>query len=127
MENAIERMAGIAFLAVGLSHILRPHGWVEWFAQLRAKGVPGAFINGMMSLSLGALMVGFHGTQWSGWAAVTTFMGWAQVFKGTLHICFPAYSLRSMLMVTPDHYRRFIWAGALFIPLAIAMLVSSTR
>ena len=38
MENAIERMAGIAFLAIGLSHLLRPAGWVEFFAQLRARG-----------------------------------------------------------------------------------------
>ena len=127
MEIAIERMAGIVFLAIGLSHVLRPHGWVEWFAQLRARGAPGAFVNGMMSLSLGALMVGFHGTQWSGWPAVVTFMGWAQVFKGTLHICFPAYSLRTMQLVTPEHYRRFIWAGALFIPVAIAILVGSAR
>jgi hypothetical protein len=29
MENAIERMAGISFLAIGLSHLLRPHDWVK--------------------------------------------------------------------------------------------------
>jgi hypothetical protein len=49
MENAIERMAGISFLAIGLSHLLRPHDWVEYFAQVRAKGAPGAFMNGMVS------------------------------------------------------------------------------
>lgn len=127
MENAIERMAGIAFLATGLSHVLQPRGWAEWFGQLRSRGVPGAFVNGMMSLSLGALMVGFHGTQWTGWPAVVTVVGWAQVVKGTVHICFPAYSLRSMQLVTPEHHRRFVWAGALMIPLALAMLVASAR
>lgn len=127
MENAVERMAGIAFLAIGLSHLLRPHGWVEWFSQLRSRGVPGAFVNGMMSLSLGAVMVGFHGTQWTGWSAVATCVGWAQVIKGTVHVCFPAYSLRSMQLVTAEHYRRFIWGGALMIPLALAMLIASVR
>lgn len=127
MEVAIERMAGIAFLAIGLSHVLRPHGWVEWFSRLRAWGAPGAFVNGMMSLSLGALMVGFHGTQWTGWPALVTVVGWAQVVKGTVHVCFPAYSLRSMQLVTPESYRRFIWAGGLMIPLALVMLLVSTR
>ncbi len=95
MEIAIERMTGLAFLAVGLSYLLRPHEWVEFFAQLRAKGAPGAFINGMMSLSFGTIIVGFHGTQWSGWAMLVTMLGWGQVVKGFIHICFPAHSLRS--------------------------------
>ncbi len=120
-------MAGISFLAIGLSHLLRPLAWVEYFAHLRALGATGALINGMMSLSLGAVMVGFHGTQWSGLAALTTFIGWAQVVKGTIHVCFPAHSLRSMEQVTIEHSRRFVWAGALFIPLAGAMLFSSVR
>ena len=36
----------------------------------------GAFINGMMSLSFGAVIVGFHGTQWSGWPAVSRISEW---------------------------------------------------
>ena len=75
METAIERIVGISFLAVGLSHVLRPKGWAEWFRQLRERGEPGAFVNGMMSLSFGSLIVGFHGTQWSGWPALVTFVG----------------------------------------------------
>ena len=127
MENAIERMAGIAFLAIGLSHLLRPLAWVEFFAHLRALGATGALINGMMSLTLGALMVGFHGTQWSGLPAIVTFIGWAQVAKGTIHICFPAHGLKSMELVTAEHSRRFVWAGAVMIPLAGAILAASVR
>lgn len=127
MENAAERIIGVAFLAVCLSHLLRPREWAEFFAQLRAKGAPGAFINGMMSLAFGALIVGFHGTQWRGWSAVATFIGWAQVAKGTIHLCFPAYSLRSMAMVGADNYRKFAIAGAVGAPLAAAMLIVSFR
>ncbi len=127
MENAVERILGITFLAIALSHLLRPMEWVEFFAQLRAKGAPGAFVNGMMSLSLGALVVGFHGTQWSGWASVVTFVGWAQVAKGLIHLCFPAYSLRSMGLVSAEHYRRFAVAGAIGVPLAATVLIASFR
>jgi hypothetical protein len=127
MENAVERMAGIMFLAVGLSHLLRPRGWAEFFVQLRARGEPGAFVNGMLSLSVGAVLVGFHGTQWDGWGAAVTFIGWAQVAKGLVHLCFPAYGLRSMGMVPPEQAWKFAAAGAAMIPLAGAMLVASTR
>ncbi len=125
MEHAIERMVGIAFLAVALSHLLRPREWGEFFDQLRAKGAPGAFFNGMLSLSFGAVIVGFHGTQWSGWAGLVTVIGWAQVLKGTLHLCFPAYGLRSMAMVSADRNKKLALAGALMLPLAIAMLYAS--
>jgi hypothetical protein len=125
METAIERMVGISFLVVGLSHLLQPRGWSEFFMQLRAKGAPGAFVNGMMSLSFGSIIVGFHGTQFTGWSALVTVIGWAQVLKGAIHMCFPAYGLRSMAMVTPDKSYRFAVAGALFIPLAVLILVKA--
>jgi hypothetical protein len=125
VEHAVERLVGISFLVIALSHILRPREWGQFFDQLRAKGAPGAFINGMLALSLGALIVGFHGTQWSGWAGIVTFVGWAQVFKGMLHLCFPAYSLRSMSMVSADRHQKLVWAGALMLPASIAMLYAS--
>ncbi|MEO5815727.1 MAG: hypothetical protein ABIT20_10650 [Gemmatimonadaceae bacterium] len=118
-------MVGIAFLAIALSHLLRPREWGEFFDQLRAKGAPGAFVNGMLSLSFGALIVGFHGTQWNGWAGVVTFIGWAQVFKGTLHLCFPAYSLRSMALVSAERHKKLAVAGALMLPLALGMIYAS--
>ena len=127
METAIERFAAISFFAVGLSHVLQPKGWSEFFAQLRAKGAPGAFINGMMSLSVGAIIVAFHGGDWSWPGAIVTFVGWAQVLKGTIHMCFPAYSLRSMAQVPAEKSWKFVAAGAVFLPLSIAMFAASLR
>ena len=127
MDVAIERMTGIAFLVVGLSHIARPQGWAQFFVQLRERGTPGAFINGMMSLALGTLIVGFHGTQWNGLPALVTFIGWAQVFKGFLNLCFPAYGLRSMAWVSPERSWKFIAAGIIMVPFAAAILVGSLR
>src|SRR6185295_11225607 len=119
MEIAIERMTGVAFLVIALSHIVQPRGWADFFAQLRARGAPGAFINGMMSLSLGALIVGFHGTTWGGLASIVTILGWGQVVKGLLNLCFPAYGLRRMASVTPDKAWKFAVAGAVMLPLGL--------
>jgi uncharacterized protein YjeT (DUF2065 family) len=127
MEAAIERIVGISFVAVGLSHMLRPKGWVEWFDQLRARGEPGAFVNGMMSLSFGSLIVGFHGTQWTGWGAIVTIIGWAQVVKGVVHMCFPAHSLRSMGQVTAETSWKFTVAGGIMLAAGVVVLVASAR
>lgn len=91
-------------------------------------GEPGAFINGLMSLSFGAPIVAFHGTQWTGWAAIVTFVGWGQVTKGIINLCFPARSLLRMAMVEDDASSwKFAVAGAAMIPIALAMLYASTR
>jgi hypothetical protein len=121
--DAIDRMTGIALLVVGLSHVLRPREWVQFFEQLRAKGAPGAFINAMMSLSMGCIIVGFHGNRWDGWHAVVTVMGWGMVNKGFLHMCFPRYSLRSMAFVSPDRAWHFAVAGGVIMSVAAMMLV----
>jgi len=98
---------------------------VRWFEQLRARGEPGAFVNGMMSLSFGSLIVGFHGTQWTGWAAMVTFIGWAQVIKGVVHICFPAHSLRSMGFVTTETSWKFAVAGAVMLAMSVVIFLTS--
>ena len=127
MDVAIERMTGISFLVIALSHILRPKEWSEWFRQLGEKGAPGAFVNGLMSLSFGALIVGFHGTQWSGLPAIVTFIGWAQVFKGLLHTCFPAYGLWKIRSVPVEQSWKFVAAGLIMLPASLVILSASLR
>ena len=124
MENAVELITAIAFLAVGLSHILRPRSWSRFFEQLAEKGEPGALINGMMSLNLGALIVGFHGTLWHGWGAVVTLVGWAQVMKGIVHMCFPAYGVRSMSMVHGDKAWKLVPGGIMALLISGAAFVA---
>ena len=127
MDVAIERMTGISFLIIALSHIIRPKEWSEFFRQLGEKGAPGAFINGLMALSFGTLIVGFHGTQWTGCPAMVTFIGWAQVFKGLLHTCFPAYGLRKIRSVPLEQSWKFVAAGLIMLPASIAILWTSFR
>ncbi len=46
MEVATEIFAAVFSLVIGLSHILQPRGWVEFFVWLRSKGNAGVFVNG---------------------------------------------------------------------------------
>ncbi|HET7233105.1 MAG TPA: hypothetical protein VFJ16_24055 [Longimicrobium sp.] len=112
MERAIELFAAINFLVIGISHVVQPRAWAEFFGWLRSKGLAGSFVNGFLSLWFGSLIVGFHNV-WTGIPAVLTFIGWAQVVKGTLAFVYPQLGLRSMALVSPEHARRFVAPGML--------------
>jgi hypothetical protein len=110
MERAIESVAAISCIVIGLSHVVQPRAWAEFFIWLRGKGPAGSFVNGFLSLSFGALIVGFHDV-WTGIPAVLTLLGWAQVAKSVVAFVFPRVALRSMARVTPENARMFIAPG----------------
>jgi hypothetical protein len=112
MERAIEVIAAINCLVIGLSHVVQPRAWVDFFTWLRSKGPAGSFANGFLSLSFGALIVGFHNV-WTGIPAVLTFIGWAQVAKSVVAFVFPRVGLKSMANASPDKAWVFVPGGVL--------------
>lgn len=110
MERAIEYVAAINCMVIGLSHVVQPRAWAEFFVWLRGKGAAGSFANGFLSLSFGSLIVGFHNV-WVGIPAVLTLLGWAQVVKSVVAFVFPRVGLRSMDRVTPENARMFVAPG----------------
>lgn len=124
MERATEIFAAVNFVVIGLSHILQPRVWVDFFVMLRAHGRAGVFANGMLSLMVGSIIVAFHNV-WSGLAMVLTILGWAQVLKGLLSLTVPAIGLRTLARVSPDRAFEFVGAGvvALMIGLLQTYLV----
>lgn len=112
MERAIEVIAAINCLVIGLSHVVQPRAWAEFFAWLRSKGPAGSFANGFLSLSFGALIVGFHNV-WTGIPAVLTFIGWGQVLKSVVAFVFPHVSLRSMANASPERAWVFVPGGVM--------------
>ena len=71
MERAIEIFAVIHLGVMGLSHILAPKAWIEFFIRLREKGHPGVFAVGFMSLFFGSIIAAFHNV-WSGLGSYST-------------------------------------------------------
>ena len=118
MEQAIQQYAAISFLVIGLSHLVQPRGWVAFYQALAARGTPGVFLEGFLSLSFGAIIVGFHNV-WRGPAVVLTLIGWGQVFKGASRFVAPQLGLRMMQRMTPERAWLFQAGGVL------ALLVST--
>jgi len=125
MERATELFAAINCIVIGLSHLVQPRVWVDFFIRLRSMGRAGVFVNGFLSLWFGSIIVAFHNV-WHGWAIVLTVLGWAQVLKGLL--CFVAPQLNMSMLNRVSHERAWHFrvggvvlavVGALFAWLAL--------
>ena len=120
MERGIELFAALNFLVIGLSHLLQPRVWVDFFVWLRSKGHAGVFANGMLSLSFGSLIVSFHNV-WGGLPTVLTVIGWAQVAKGFVSLVAPQWGMRSLERVSPERTREYVAAGVVSLALSALM------
>ena len=117
MERSVEVLAIILFGVIGLSHILQPRAWAEFFILLRSKGEAGAFVDGFLNLQMGGVVVGFHNT-WSGIPAVLTLVGWCLLIKSLIRFCAPKLALRMMARVSVERCWEFQVAGAALVVLA---------
>ena len=116
-ERATEIFAVVNFVVIGLSHIAQPREWVHFFVLLREKGYPGVFVNAMLSLLVGSIIVAFHNV-WSGVPLVLTLIGWAQVVKGLVSLVAPAVGMRGLMRVSMERAREFQYAGVMFLILS---------
>jgi hypothetical protein len=99
MERSIEILAVILFGVLGLSDILQPRAWVEFFILLRAKGAAGVFVDGFLNLAKSGIILAFHNV-WSGIPAVLTLVGWRLLFKSLIRFPAPQLALRIMSRVS---------------------------
>lgn len=101
MEAAVERLAALAFLVTGLSHLLAPRAWVRFFERVAAQGEAAGIYNGLLHLPLGLAIAAFHPV-WAGPGLAVTLIGWALVAKATAQLCSPALAQRSLAMVAGE-------------------------
>jgi hypothetical protein len=117
VEQAVQLYAAISFLVIGLSHLVQPNAWVAFYQALAARGIPGVFLEGFLSLSFGGLIVGFHNV-WRGPAVVLTLIGWGQVLKCAGRFVAPQVGLRMMQRMSPERAWYFQAGGALALVLS---------
>ena len=114
LERAVEIFAAVQFVVIGVSHIVQPRVWVDFFVWLRSKGHAGVFVNGFLSLGFGSIIVAFHNV-WSGLPMILTIIGWGQIAKATLSFVAPRIGMRSLERVSPDRAREFVVPGVFFV------------
>ena len=114
MARAIELFALVNFVVMGLSHVLRPRAWVDFFVLLREKGHAGVFVHGFLSLGFGAMILAFHNV-WSGLPAVLTLVGVAYTVKALVCFLLPDLALRSLQRVSHERAWELVMAGVAFL------------
>ena len=104
-------------VVMGLSHIVRPQMWADYFAALHAEGTRGV-ITRTFTLELWAalLIVSLHQV-WQGPAIVVTIYGWLLLAKVTVSMLVPELGLRSLAMASQGS-RAFVFAGCVLLGIA---------
>lgn len=120
MEKNIELLTIISLFIIGLSHIFQPKVWADFFKLLIRHGTVGVFINALMTLPLGVLIVAFHNV-WHGGQLIVTLIGWAYLLKVSISFLYPAIGLRSMKRIEKNSIRDGRLAGAFHVLLVIAI------
>jgi hypothetical protein len=110
MDIAIEKLVAISFFVIGVSHILQPRAWVEFFIRFRDKGTVGSLQLGLFHLPLGLLIVSFHNI-WHGLPIVVTIIGWGQLLKSFLYLTYPKHGLKMLSTISIERSWHFIAAG----------------
>ena len=120
MERAVQIYAIINLTVIGMSHVVRPRVWVDFFVFLRERGEAGVFVVALLNLIFGSIIVAFHNV-WSGIPLVLTVLGWANVVKALIYFVFPAFGLRRFQFLS--HERAYLVAGGgiLFLLLAAVL------
>ena len=121
MERAIEIYAVVQLALIGVSHIVHHRAWAELFVALTARGRAGAFVNGLLSLAFGSMVVAFHPV-WSGLPAVLTVLGVLSLVKAAVCFLMPDVALRSMARATPERSGEFVGAGVVALGFAAVTL-----
>jgi hypothetical protein len=109
MEPAVEWFVAITALVAGASHVLRPNDWAAAFLRLHQLGRPAAFMNGILSLIPGAVILAGHRT-WVFPGVVITGYGCLLLLKAAVCLLAPDAALRSMQRGAKSP-RSFVAAG----------------
>src|SRR5688500_17369021 len=118
MQRAAQIFAAVNFIVIGLSHIIQPRAWVEFFVLLRAQGRAGVFMNGMLSLLVGSIIVAFHNV-WTGLPIVLTVVGWGQVLKGLVSLTVPGIGERTLARISMERSWEFAAGGGLLLAVGV--------
>jgi uncharacterized protein YjeT (DUF2065 family) len=117
MEAGIERLATLAFLINGLSHLAAPGAWARLFIAMRERGDIGGLLNAYLHFPMGILILAFHPV-WSGRGLIVTLIGCALTFKGVLYLTWPSLALKSLAHVGEERAGDFRIAGLFSLALA---------
>lgn len=123
MEAAIQKLAIVFFFVIGVSHIVQPRVWAQFFIDIRNRGETGSFINAFIHFPLGALVVAFHNV-WHGIPMILTLIGYGLALKSLFYFVFPRRGLRALSRVSLERSWEFVVAGVFLVGISGLLMLS---
>jgi uncharacterized protein YjeT (DUF2065 family) len=120
--SAVQMVMLISCVLMGLSHMLQPQIWTEFFARLTERGNFGLVTNAMINSAPGAIIVALHQV-WSGPAILLTLYGWALLAKAAMSLAIaPSVGMRALRMSRHgDNAFRYGGIGLLVVGIACGL------
>ncbi|MEM6857987.1 MAG: hypothetical protein AAF559_08955 [Pseudomonadota bacterium] len=123
-EQAVQAIMVPALLLLGLSHIVRPALWRDFFNHLHSLGTTGVVTRTFAFELWPALLIMVFHQVWSGPGIALTIYGWLLMTKVTLSLLVPELGLKSLAMADAVTDARWAVAGLLLIALSASSLWS---
>ena len=119
-QSVVQFVMFIACVPMGLSHIVRPALWVDFFTRLHGLGTAG-LVGKVLAIELwpALIVVSLHQVWW-GPGIVLTIYGWAQFAKVWLALLVPEIGMRSMAMAPEKGERGFIAGGVMLMAVGLS-------
>ncbi len=111
MELIIQKIFAASFLVWGISHMIQPQLWIDFFTNLSQKKY-GGLVVALYTLPVGLLLLTCHNVwEWSP-AVFVTIAGWSMTIKGIIYALFPQ-SFNRLFLDLPAKRSSFQMGGAI--------------
>ena len=125
--HAVQALLALPLLLIGLSHILQPRMWIDFFSYLHGLGAPGVVLR-IFGLELVPAMVitTFHWV-WSGPEALLSLYGVLLGGKITIGLLAPSIGIRSLSMADRHGPFPLVVAGVVLVALSVVCFCALLR
>lgn len=119
ITHSIQFFVAINVFIIGLSHLVQPGIWIEFFEFLHTKGNVGNIFNAMISLAMGSIVLSFHFI-WTWPMILVTLYGLLLTLKGLVYLTIPSIGLKSIGSINQSS-KKFRWVGLIMILLSLVL------
>jgi hypothetical protein len=124
-QSAVQMVMSIGCTLIGLSHVLQPQVWQDYFAELRERGPAGVFTRSITwELWPALILVTLHQV-WRGPGVLLTLFGWLLLIKCIVALLLPQIGLRSMAMASRGPWV-FVAAGSVLMVIGLTSALALT-
>lgn len=92
-EAQIFQLFGLAYLVMGIGGVIKRDAYIKLMEDF-SKSAGVLFLTGLLTLTVGFILVTFHNVWVMSWSVIITIFGWSALIKGILILMFPGFYFR---------------------------------